>query len=162
MACAGALSACWVQVDVGGNNVPLLSGQTATIGDVIYKMDVRTDSGVNFNLYAKGAGSTKPTFSYEDMSKFTVSIKSKETGEYYFQDQPLDDVEPFGDCGDYDAIFRGYLYWSTMVTKNRALLDGYKEGDQIQITYTDASEKKITWTLPTAVQSASLPPYWNG
>ena len=68
MACAGALSACWVPVD--GNSDIVVTKKTETIDGVKYTMSVDIITGINFNLNAEaGEGVAAPIF---DENKFSV------------------------------------------------------------------------------------------
>lgn len=55
MACAGALSACWVPVD-GSNGDIVVTKKTETIDGVTYTMDVSLVDGPHFSLTVSGEG----------------------------------------------------------------------------------------------------------
>ena len=72
MACAGALSACWVPA--GGNGDIVVTEKINTIEGVKYTISADVKTGINFNLKAEPEeGVTAPIF---DENKFSVSFYS--------------------------------------------------------------------------------------
>ena len=136
MACAGALSACWVQVD--GNSDIVVTKKTETIDGVTYTMDASVVNGLHFSLTVSGEGA--PTFTRDDKNKFKMSVYHKATGEYYCKDLTPSDF--YG----WDNQYKGYInYFEDGVYWEEKL---YEVGDVITVKYELAPGKNIIWKIP--------------
>ena len=139
MACAGALSACWVPA--GGN------------GDgVKYTVSADVNGGINFKLKAEPEkGVTAPTF---DENKFSVSFYSAKKNGYYIQDVKAD-VTP-------DPANDSCWVWISTGTVSSAAGIGYSAddfttNDRVEVKYQLAPGKNIVWKIrleSTAVTEA--------
>ena len=147
MACAGALSACWVQA--GGNGDIVVTEKTKTIDGVTYTMSVDMITGINFNLKAEpGEGVTAPTFAQD---KFSVSFYSDKKKGYYIQDAKV----------DYAQMMSNGFYWGRVDASRVAGIDynedDFTENDRVEVKYQLAPGKNIVWKIrleSTAVTNA--------
>ena len=147
MACAGALSACWVPA--GGNGDIVVTGKKIIIDGVTYMMDASLIEGLHFSLKATGEGA--PTFTEDDKNKFKMSVYHKATDEYYCKDL----TPPHWNYNN--SWCRGdILYFDN--NKNKFWSDKtYNVGDVITVKYELTPGKNIIWKIPlesTATTSA--------
>ena len=140
MACAGALSACWVPA--GGSGDIVVTEKKKTIDGVTYTMSVDVITGINFNLKAEAEeGVTAPTF---DENKFSVSFYSDKKKGYYIQDAEV----------DYAQMLSNGFYWGRVDTgtvKNAAGIgfvdSDFTENDRVEVKYELAPGKNIIWKI---------------
>ena len=137
MACAGALSACWVPVDGSSGDI-VVTKKTETIDGVTYTMDVSVHNGLHFSLTASGEGA--PVFTENDKNKFKMSVYHKTTDEYYCKDL----TPSYLNCNN--GWCRGMIF---------SFEDGeewdakpYDVGDVITVKYERAPGKNIIWEIP--------------
>lgn len=151
MACAGALSACWVPV--GGNSDIVVTEKIKTIEGVKYTVSADVKAGINFNLKAEPEeGVTAPTF---DENKFSVSFYSAKKNGYYIQDVKADyfDSDPANDSC--------WVWISTGTVSSAAGIgyyaDDFTTNDRVEVKYQLAPGKNIIWKIgleSTATTSA--------
>ena len=150
MACAGALSACWVPA--GGSGDIVVTEKKKTIDGVTYTMSVDVITGINFNLKAEaGEGVTAPVF---DKNKFSVSFYSDKKKGYYIQDAEV----------DYAQMLSNGFYWGRVdmgTVKNAAGIgfvdSDFTGNDRVEVKYELTPGKNIIWKIPlesTATTSA--------
>lgn len=141
MACAGTLSACWVQPD--GNSDIVVTEKIKTIEGVKYTMSVDIITGINFNLNAEaGEGVAAPIF---DENKFSVSFYSDKKKGYYIQDAKADSFtfnKENGSCWGRISSSTvekaaGINYWESDFTTN----------DRVEVKYQLAPGKNILWKI---------------
>lgn len=146
MACAGALSACWVPVD-GSNGDIVVTGKKIIIDGVTYMMDASLIEGLHFSLKATGEGA--PTFTEADKNKFKMSVYHKATDVYYCKDlTPSLWNYNKGWCRGDILYFDDNKFWNEKF---------YDVGDVITVKYELAPGKNIIWKIPlesTATTSA--------
>lgn len=147
MACAGALSACWVPVDGSSGDI-VVTKKTETIDGVTYTMDANLFDGLHFSLTVSGEGA--PTFTQNDKNKFKMSVYHKATGEYYCKD-----LTPSSFYG-WDNQYEGCIYYFE---------DGvsweekpYEVGDVITVKYELAPGKNIIWKIPLESTATTMEP----
>ena len=147
MACAGALSACWVPVDGSSGDI-VVTKKTETIDGVTYTMDANLFDGLHFSLTVSGEGA--PTFTQNDKNKFKMSVYHKATGEYYCKD--LTPPVFYG----WDNQYEGCIYYFE---------DGvsweekpYEVGDVITVKYELAPGKNIIWKIPLESTATTMEP----
>lgn len=151
MACAGALSACWVPA--GGNGDIVVTEKIKTIEGVKYTISADVKTGINFNLKAEPEeGVTAPTF---DEDKFSVSFYSAKKNGYYIQDAKADSFtfnKENGSCW-------GRVSSSTV--ENAAGIgfvdSDFTTNDRVEVKYQLAPGKNIIWKIrleSTATTSA--------
>ena len=136
MACAGALSACWVPA--GGN-----AEKIKTIEGVKYTISADVKTGINFNLKAEPEeGVTAPIF---DENKFSVSFYSDKKKGYYIQDAKADSFtfnKENGSCW-------GRVSSSTV--ENAAGIgfvdSDFTTNDRVEVKYQLAPGKNIVWKI---------------
>lgn len=141
MACAGALSACWVPVD--GNSDIVVTEKIKTIEGVKYTVSADVKAGINFNLKAEPEeGVTAPTF---DENKFSVSFYSAKKNGYYIQDAKADSFtfnKENGSCW-------GRVSSSTV--ENAAGIgfvdSDFTTNDRVEVKYQLAPGKNIIWKI---------------
>lgn len=141
MACAGALSACWVPA--GGNGDIVVTEKIKTIEGVKYTVSADVKTGINFNLKAEPAeGVAAPTF---DENKFSVSFYSAKKNGYYIQDVKADyfDLDPANDSC--------WVWISTGTVSSAAGIgyyaDDFTTNDRIEVKYQLAPGKNIVWKI---------------
>ena len=137
MACAGALSACWVPVDGSSGDI-VVTKKTETIDGVTYTMDVSVHNGLHFSLTVSGEGA--PVFTENDRNKFKMSAYHKATGEYYCKDL----TPPYWNCNN------GWCKGEIIYFDDNKLWDEkpYDVGDVITVKYERAPGKNIIWNIP--------------
>ena len=140
MACAGALSACWVPA--GGNGDIVVTEKITTIDGVKYTISADVKTGINFKLKAEPEeGVTAPTF---DEDKFSVSFYSAKKNGYYIQNAKVDylDNKQNGSCW-------GWI--STGTVSSAAGIgyyaDDFTTNDRIEVKYQLAPGKSIVWKI---------------
>ena len=141
MACAGALSACWVPA--GGNGDIVVTEKIKTIEGVKYTMSVDIITGINLNLNAEaGEGVAAPIF---DENKFSVSFYSDKKKGYYIQDAKADSFtfnKENGSCW-------GRVSSSTV--ENAAGIgfvdSDFTTNDRVEVKYQLAPGKNIVWKI---------------
>ena len=145
MACAGALSACWVPA--GGNGDIVVTERKIIIDGVNYTMDASLIEGLHFSLTVSGEGA--PTFTEDDKNKFKMSVYHKATDEYYCKDlTPSLWNYNKGWCRGDILYFDDNKFWDEKL---------YDVGDVITVKYELTPGKNIIWKIPlesTATTSA--------
>ena len=135
MACAGALSACWVPA--GGNGDIVVTEKKKTIDGVTYTMDASLFEGLHFSLTVSGEGA--PAFTEDDRNKFKMSVYHKATDEYYCKDlTPPHWYYNNGWCRGDIIRFDDNKYWDAK---------DYDIGDVITVKYELAPGKNIIWKI---------------
>lgn len=139
MACAGALSACWVPA--GGNGDIVVTEKITTIEGVKYTVSVDVKTGINFSLNTEvGEGATAPTF---DENKFSVSFYSAKKKGYYIQNQKFDDLSKengscWGRISDSTVMKAAGIDYSA---------DDFTTNDRVEVKYQLAPGKNIVWKI---------------
>ena len=145
MACAGALSACWVPA--GGNGDIVVTERKIIIDGVNYTMDASLIEGLHFSLTASGEGA--PTFTEDDKNKFKMSVYHKATDEYYCKDlTPSLWNYNKGWCRGDILYFDDNKFWDEKL---------YDVGDVITVKYELTPGKNIIWKIPLESTATTNP-----